>query len=163
MTAAAGIPAKRPNSVSPAPMARSRADAGGQRHDHRRGEIEIAHPCRVMQRPHLALVHPPLLSVQRDGGMERAGGRRRFFIQPDRLRQVLVAVRDSQPRRRSYPPRWGINRPGGFRGVRKRTEPGAGPGSALWLQAERDIGHEGLTAESSRARPCCKPAVLVEH
>ena len=99
----------------------ARPDAGGQRHDQHRGEIEIAHPCRVMQRPHLALVHPPLLSVQRDGGMERAGGRRRFFIQPDRLRQILVAVRDSQPRRRSYPPRWGINRPGGFRGVRKRT------------------------------------------
>ena len=32
-----------------------------------------------------------------------------------------------------------------------------------WLQAERAIGREVLTAESSRARPCCKPAVLVEH
>ena len=162
-TTAARIPAKRYRSVSPAPMQTARPDAGGQRHDQDRGEVEIAPARRVTQRPYLARVHLPLLGVQRDGGRERAGGRRRFFIQPDRLRQVRVAVRGSPLSRQSYPLRRGINRPGGRRGTRERTGPGAGPGSALRLQAERDIGREGLTAGSSCPRPCCKPAVLVEH
>ena len=32
-----------------------------------------------------------------------------------------------------------------------------------WLQAERAIWREVLTAGSSRARPCCKPLAFVEH
>jgi len=50
--------------------------------------------------------------------------------------------------------------------IHQRAEelsPGAAPDAEVWQRAERDIGREVLTAESSRARPCCKPAVLVEH
>ena len=63
--------------------------------------------------PDFALVHPPFLGVQRDGCRERAGGRRRFFVQPDRLHQVRIAVGDSARPGGNYPPRRGITSAGG--------------------------------------------------
>ena len=112
MTTAARIPATMDSAVSPALMQIARVDAGRQRHDQHRGEVETAPARRVAQRPNLARVHPPLLGVQPDGGMERAGGRRRFFIQRARSRQVRIAAGDSARPGGSYPPRRGITRAG---------------------------------------------------
>jgi len=95
MTTAARIPATMDSAVLPAPMQIARPDHRRQRHDQPWNEVEVVRPHGMTHFPDFAPVHPPLLGVQPDGGMERAGGRRRFFIQRARSRQVRIAVWDS--------------------------------------------------------------------
>ena len=110
MTTAARIPATMDSAVLPAPMQIARPDHRRQRHDQPWNEVEVVRPHGTTHFPDFAPVHPPLLGVQPDGGMERAGGRRRFFIQRARSRQVRIAAGDSTRPDGSYPPRRGITR-----------------------------------------------------
>ena len=127
MTTAARIPATMDSAVSPAPMQIARPDHRRQRHDQPWNEVEVVCPHGMAHFPDFALDHPPLLGVQRDGGMERAGGRRRFFIQRARSRQVRAAAGDSARPGGSYPPRRGITRAGANEAdPRAWTAPAAG-------------------------------------